>query len=65
MKPSRVFLVSFSDISQVTRYDSERWGEYWHFTTLSCRKLFTEVFPEKLSWRSLGWGLRTLDCCGY
>lgn len=24
----------------------DRWGEYWRFTSLSARMLFSEVFPE-------------------
>ena len=46
LKPSGVILATFPGISQIARYDMERWGEYWRFTTLSSRKLFTEVFPE-------------------
>jgi SAM-dependent methyltransferase len=46
LKPGGVLLATFPCISQIARYDMERWGEYWRFTTLSSRKLFTAVFPE-------------------
>jgi|SoiMethySBSTD1v2_1073268.scaffolds.fasta_scaffold150455_3 SAM-dependent methyltransferase len=46
LKPGGVILATFPGISQIARYDMERWGEYWRFTTLSSRQLFAEVFPE-------------------
>jgi SAM-dependent methyltransferase len=46
LKPGGVLLATFPGITQIARYDMERWGEYWRFTTLSSRKLFAEVFPE-------------------
>lgn len=46
LKAGGVLLATFAGIRQISRYDMERWGEYWRFTTLSARKLFTEVFPE-------------------
>jgi hypothetical protein len=42
-------------ISQISRYDMDRWGEYWRFTTLSARRSFEEVFsPTKLTIESYG-----------
>ncbi len=46
LKPGGVLLATFPGISQIARYDMERWDEYWRFTTLSSRKLFAEIFPE-------------------
>jgi SAM-dependent methyltransferase len=46
LKPGGVLLATCHGISQISRYDMDRWGEYWRFTSLSARKLFTEVFPE-------------------
>jgi SAM-dependent methyltransferase len=46
LKPGGVLLATFHGTSKIARYDMDRWGEYWRFTTLSARKLFTEVFPE-------------------
>jgi SAM-dependent methyltransferase len=46
LKPGGVLLVTVPGISQVSRYDMDRWGDYWRFTTLSARLLFTEAFPR-------------------
>jgi SAM-dependent methyltransferase len=46
LKPGGVLLVTVPGISQLSRHDMDRWGEYWRFTTLSMRKLFSERFPE-------------------
>lgn len=46
LKPGGVLLATLHGTSKIARYDMDRWGEYWRFTTLSARKLFTEVFPE-------------------
>ncbi|MDT7947006.1 MAG: methyltransferase domain-containing protein [Thermoflexus sp.] len=45
LKPGGVLLATFPGISQINRYDMDRWGDYWRFTTLSARRLFEEVFP--------------------
>ena len=41
-----VALVTVSGISQISRYDYERWGDYWRFTDLSIKKVFEEVFGQ-------------------
>ena len=46
LKPGGVLLVTLSGISQISRYDMERWGEYWRFTTLSATLLFEEFFSS-------------------
>lgn len=46
LKPGGVILATFPGISPISRYDMERWGYYWGFTSLSARRLFGEVFPE-------------------
>jgi SAM-dependent methyltransferase len=46
LKPGGVLLVTCHGISQIARYDMDHWGEYRRFTSLSARKLFTEVFSE-------------------
>lgn len=49
VKPGGVVLLTAPGISQVSRFDMERWGEYWRFTNLSLRKLFaqpTGPFPD-------------------
>jgi hypothetical protein len=45
LMPRGVLLVTLSGISQISRYDMDRWGEYWRFTTLSAQQLFEEFFP--------------------
>jgi hypothetical protein len=47
LKPGGVLLVTLSGISQISKYDMERWGEYWRFSTLSATRLFEEFFPSE------------------
>jgi SAM-dependent methyltransferase len=47
LRPGGVLLVTCHGISPIARYDMDRWGEYWRFTTLSARTLFSEVFPAE------------------
>ena len=44
LKPGGVILATFPGISQISRYDMDRWGDYWRFTTLSAQRLFGEAF---------------------
>lgn len=44
LRPGGVLLATFPGISQISRYDMGRWGEYWRFTTLSARRLFDAAF---------------------
>jgi hypothetical protein len=41
-----VLLCTVSGISQISRYDMDRWGDYWRFTDLSIRTLFETVFDR-------------------
>jgi len=46
LKSGGVLLVTVAGVShQISRYDVERWGDYWRFTSLSMRRLLEEVFP--------------------
>jgi SAM-dependent methyltransferase len=45
LKPGGVLLATMAGISQVSRFDMDRWGDYWRLTTLSTSRLFDEVFP--------------------
>jgi hypothetical protein len=47
LKTKGVLLATFSGISQISRYDMDRWGEYWRLTSLSCRILFEEFFETQ------------------
>lgn len=44
LKPGGVLLATVAGISQISRYDMDRWGDYWRFTTRSCEQAFQEVF---------------------
>jgi len=46
LKQGGVLLSTVSGISQISRYDIDRWGDFWRFTDLSIRKLFETVFPK-------------------
>ena len=49
LKENGYALVTLSGISQISRYDMDRWGDYWRFTDKSARKLFSDVFgPENV-----------------
>ena len=55
LKPGGVVLATVPGISQISRYDMDRWGDFWRFTPLSARRLFQEAFPqEALSVKSYG-----------
>jgi SAM-dependent methyltransferase len=44
LKPGGVVLATLPGISQISRYDMERWGDYWRFTNLSAERLFGDIF---------------------
>jgi len=46
LKYGGYLLLTVPGISQISRYDMERWGHYWSFTNLSLRKLFEEIVSE-------------------
>jgi SAM-dependent methyltransferase len=46
LKPGGVLLATVAGISQISRYDMDRWGYYWSFTTRSAEELFGAVFPR-------------------
>jgi SAM-dependent methyltransferase len=46
LKPEGVLLVTSHGITPIHRREGrDDWGEYWHFTTQSTRRLFGEFFP--------------------
>jgi hypothetical protein len=47
LMPGGILLATLSGISQIARYDMDRWGEYWRFTTRSAQLLFEEFFPRE------------------
>ena len=46
LKKDGVALITVAGISQISRYDYERWGDFWRFTDLSILKAFEEVFEK-------------------
>ena len=42
LKKGGVALITVSGITQISRYDMDRWGHYWSFTTASLKRLFEE-----------------------
>jgi len=54
LKPGGVLLATVSGISQISRYDMDRWGDYWRFTTASVKNLFESVFKDELEIASYG-----------
>ena len=46
LAPGGTLLLTVSGISQISRYDFERWGEYWRYTTQGIEGLLREVAPD-------------------
>jgi SAM-dependent methyltransferase len=44
LKPGGVLLATFPGISKISRYDMDRWGNFWSFTSGSARRIFEDVF---------------------
>ena len=45
LKPGGVLLITAPGISQISRYDMDRWGDYWRFTDKSLSKILSEAIP--------------------
>lgn len=45
LKPGGTLLLSVLMISQICRYDADRWGDYWRFTPMAVERLLSECFP--------------------
>lgn len=54
LKRNGVLLATVSGIAQISRYDMERWGDYWRFTTASAERLFLPVFTGGVEIASYG-----------
>jgi len=44
LKPGGALLATLPGISQISRYDMDRWGDFWRFTDASARQLFGATF---------------------
>ncbi len=55
LRPGGVLLATMPTVSQVCRFDMERWGDYWRFTSASARRLLGGVFgPEAVTVETFG-----------
>lgn len=54
LKPGGVLLATVPGISQISRYDADRYGDYWRFTTDSVTRLFQPVFEGGVEVASYG-----------
>lgn len=46
LKPGGTALVTVAALTQISRYDADRWGDFWRFTPDSARRLFADVFGD-------------------
>ncbi|QEQ57232.1 hypothetical protein FNV82_06370 [Chlorobium phaeovibrioides] len=46
VKQSGVCLCTVAGLCQVSRYDYDRWGDYWRFNDMSIRKIFERYFDQ-------------------
>jgi surface carbohydrate biosynthesis protein/FkbM family methyltransferase len=46
LKPGGAMLLSAPGISQVSRYDMDRWGDYWRFGSRELQQLVAEALPD-------------------
>jgi SAM-dependent methyltransferase len=44
LKPGGTLLCTATGISQISRNDMDRWGDYWRLTSAAARRLFDPVF---------------------
>ncbi len=49
LKNGGVLLCTVNGISQISRYDMERWGDFWRFTNLSIKQLLMESFKSSVT----------------
>ncbi|HYO22286.1 MAG TPA: methyltransferase domain-containing protein [Flavisolibacter sp.] len=47
LKQGGYLLATVAGPCQVSRYDMDRWGDYWRFTTLSAQRSFEAVFGKE------------------
>ncbi len=47
LKPGGVGLITVAGLTHVSRFDMDRWGDYWRFNSLSLEKCLTNVFNKE------------------
>jgi len=46
LAPGGTVLATFAGISQISRYDMDRWGDYWRITSRAAQRLFEPRFGD-------------------
>jgi hypothetical protein len=46
LKKDGILLATLAGLCQISRYDMDRWGDFWRFTTASAKRAFEEKFGE-------------------
>jgi hypothetical protein len=55
LKPGGCLLLTVPGITQISRFDMDRWGHYWSFTDLSLKRLLEKYTqPENISIKTYG-----------
>jgi len=55
LKPGGVLLVTLpGGFHPISRFDMDRWGDYWRFTSLSARLMFEEMFGKDTQLNAYG-----------
>jgi SAM-dependent methyltransferase len=54
LKPGGVLLATAAAIAPISRYDMDRWGDYWRLTTASARRLMQPWFGAQMEIGSAG-----------
>jgi SAM-dependent methyltransferase len=54
LRPGGSVLATVGGISQVSRYDMDRWGDYWRFTDAAVRRLFGARFGANIEIATFG-----------
>jgi len=47
LRPKGVLLATLPGLTQISRFDRDRWGDYWRFTSQGARRLFASEFGEE------------------
>jgi SAM-dependent methyltransferase len=55
LKPGGVILGSVPSLSPICRYDMDRWGDYWRFTSAAVQRMFGDIFqPSNVEVEAFG-----------
>ncbi len=47
LKPGGVLLATVASMSPISKYDADRWGDFWRFTPQSSRRMMQTCFKEE------------------